>query len=220
MAKKTGSSRRWLKEHHDDPFVLKARKEGYRSRAAYKLLEIDRRDRLLRPGGVVVELGAAPGGWSQVAAQRVGRKGAVIALDRLPMDPLPGVDVIEADFGADDAIGKIMAILQGRPVDLVISDMAPNISGMDAVDQPRSVYLAELALDFALKVLRPGGDILIKIFQGAGIDEFRAELRRHFRSVAIRKPESSRARSREVYLLARDFRGGGGDAVGQSGESK
>ncbi len=217
MAKKTGSSRRWLREHHEDPFVLKARKEGYRSRAAYKLLEIDRRDRLLRPGMVVVELGAAPGGWSQVAARQIGRKGAVIALDRLPMEPLPGVDVIEADFDAADSIAKIMDILQGRPVDLVISDMAPNISGMDAVDQPRSVYLAELALDFALKVLRPGGDILIKIFQGAGMEAFRDELRRHFRKVAIRKPESSRARSREVYLLARDFSPA---AFGQSGESK
>ncbi len=212
--KKNRSSKRWLQEHHSDAWVQKARKEGYRSRAAYKLLEIDKRDRLLHPGQVVVELGAAPGGWSQVAAQRVGRKGCVIALDRLPMDPLTGVSVITGDIDDDKSIAEIMGILEGRPVDLVISDMAPNISGMDAVDQPRSVYLAELALDFALKVLRPGGDILIKIFQGAGMEAFRDELRRSFRKVTIRKPDASRARSREVYLLARDFRPQTGVAVG------
>lgn len=204
--KKHQSKKRWLQEHHADAFVQKARKEGYRSRAAYKLLEIDKRDRLLKPGMVVVELGAAPGGWSQVAAQRVGRKGCVIALDRLPMQPLVGVDVIEGDIDDDLSIGKIMEILQGRPVDLVISDMAPNISGMDAIDLPRSIHLAELVLDFAMRVLRPGGDVLIKIFQGSGTEAFRDELRRHFHKVVIRKPESSRARSREIYLLARDFR--------------
>jgi 23S rRNA (uridine2552-2'-O)-methyltransferase len=214
FVKRHRSNKRWLQQHHGDAFVQKARKEGYRSRAAYKLLEIDRRDRLLRPGSVVVELGAAPGGWSQVAAQRVGRKGCVIALDRLPMTPLAGVEVVEGDIDDAESIVKIMDILQGRPVDLVISDMAPNISGMDAIDQPRSIHLAELALDFAFKVLRPGGDILIKIFQGAGMESFRDELRRSFRKVVIRKPESSRARSREVYLLAREYRPQGGGAVG------
>ncbi len=214
MAKKHRSNKRWLQEHHSDAWVQKARKEGYRSRAAYKLLEIDRRDRLLRPGQVVVELGAAPGGWSQVVAQRVGGQGCVIALDRLPMPPLAGVSIITGEFDDDNVIAEIMGMLAGRPVDLVISDMAPNISGMDAVDQPRSVYLAELALDFALKVLRPGGDMLIKIFQGAGMEAFRDELRRRFGKVVIRKPESSRARSREVYLLARDFRPQDEAAVG------
>ncbi len=214
MVKKHRSNKRWLQEHHSDAYVQKARKEGYRARAAYKLLEIDRRDRLLRPGGVVIDLGAAPGGWSQVAAQRVGRHGCVVALDRLPMAPIAGIEIIEGDIDDAESIAKIMDILQGRPVDLVISDMAPNISGMDAIDQPRSIYLAELALDVALKVLRPGGDMLIKIFQGAGMEAFRDDLRRCFQKVMIRKPDSSRARSREVYLLARNYRPQEGAAVG------
>lgn len=214
MAKKHRSNKRWLQEHHSDAYVQKARKEGYRSRAAYKLLEIDRRDRLLHPGSIVVDLGAAPGGWSQVAAQRVGRKGCVVALDRLPMAPIAGIVILEGDIDDAESIDKIVGILQGRPVDLVISDMAPNISGMDAIDQPRSIYLAELTRDVALKVLRPGGDMLVKIFQGSGMEAFRDELRRSFQKVMIRKPDSSRARSREIYLLARNFRPQDGPAVG------
>lgn len=212
--KRRRGKKRWLDEHHADAYVRRARTEGYRSRAAYKLLEIDRRDRLFRPGMTVVELGAAPGGWSQVAAERTGRDGCVIALDRLEMSPLAGVEIVPGDIDDPKSIERIMEILEGRAVDLVISDMAPNISGMDSIDQPRSVHLAETALDFAFKVLRPGGDILIKIFQGAGMEGFRDELRRHFRKVAVRKPDSSRARSREIYLLARNYRADSPPAIG------
>ncbi|MBK9131058.1 MAG: 23S rRNA (uridine(2552)-2'-O)-methyltransferase RlmE [Gammaproteobacteria bacterium] len=203
--KKTPSSRRWLREHHSDAFVLQAKKEGYRSRAAYKLLEIDRRDRLFRPGMVVLDLGAAPGGWSQIAARRVGPKGRVVALDRLAMPPLPGVEFHQGDIDDEECMDKILKSLDGRGIDLVISDMAPNISGVDAIDQPRSLYLAELALEVARKVLHPGGDMLIKMFQGAGLDDYIKELRRSFRKVIHRKPQASRARSREVYVLGRDF---------------
>lgn len=205
--KKHRSNRRWLQEHHADSYVRQAQQEGYRSRAAYKLLEIDRRDRLLRPGMVVVDLGAAPGGWSQVAAQRVGPKGLVVALDVLPMDPIPGVSFIQADFHDQAAVDALLHVLGGRLVDLVICDMAPNISGMEDIDQPRSIYLAELALDFARKVLHPGGDILVKVFQGTGTEAFTKELRAHFSKITVRKPQASRARSREIYLVARGFRG-------------
>jgi 23S rRNA (uridine2552-2'-O)-methyltransferase len=203
--KKTPSSRRWLREHHSDAFVLQAKKEGYRSRAAYKLLEIDRRDRLVRPGMVVLDLGAAPGGWSQIAARRVGPRGRVVALDRLDMPPLPGVEFHQGDIDDEECMDKILKNLDGQGIDLVISDMAPNISGVDAIDQPRSLYLAELALEVARKVLHPGGDMLIKMFQGAGLDDYIKELRRSFRKVVHRKPQASRARSREVYVLGRDF---------------
>ena len=203
--KKSSSSRRWLREHHSDAFVLQARKEGYRSRAAYKLLEIDKRDRLFRPGMVVLDLGAAPGGWSQVAAQRVGARGRVIALDLLEMPPLPGVEFHRGDINDDQAIDKLLKSLPEGGVDLVISDMAPNISGVDAIDQPRSLQVAEMALDVARKVLLPGGDMLIKLFQGGGVDAYIKELRRSFRKVIHRKPQASRARSREVYVLGRDF---------------
>jgi 23S rRNA (uridine2552-2'-O)-methyltransferase len=203
--KKTPSSRRWLQEHHSDSYVLQARKEGYRSRAAYKLLEIDRRDRLFRPGMVVLDLGAAPGGWSQVAAQRIGARGRVIAFDLLDMPPLPGVEFQRGDINDDQAIDKLLKTLPDGGVDLVISDMAPNISGVDAIDQPRSIQVAEMALDVARKVLHPGGDMLIKLFQGAGVDAYIKELRRSFRKVIHRKPQASRARSREVYVLGRDF---------------
>lgn len=212
--KKHRSKKDWLREHHTDPWVKRARKEGWRSRAAYKLLEIDKRDRLLQPGMVVVDLGAAPGGWSQVAAQRVGKQGCVIALDLLAMPDVDGVHVIQGDMNDDESIALIMELLGERPVDLVISDMAPNISGMDAIDQPRSVHLAELTADFAFKVLRPGGDLLLKIFQGAGTESFRDDLRRNFNKVVIRKPDASRARSREIYLLARGHAPNPGTAVG------
>ncbi len=197
------SSGRWLQEHFSDPFVKQARRQGYRSRAVFKLQEIDRKDRLLKPGMTVVDLGAAPGGWSQYAAGITGSSGRVIALDILPMDALADVIVIQADFTGDDALQRLDDVLQGRPVDLVMSDMAPNISGMKAVDQPRAMYLAELALDFSRDFLKPGGDFLVKTFQGAGFDEYLKTLREVFGRVLTRKPGASRDRSREVYLLAR-----------------
>lgn len=217
--KKRPSSKAWLREHHADVYVNQARREGYRSRAAYKLLEIDGKDRLLRPGLAVVDLGAAPGGWSQVAAQRVGRQGRVIALDRLDMPPLPGVDFIRGDILDEDYVAVVRERLGTQLADLVISDMAPNISGVDAVDQPRSIYLAELALDLAGRVLRPGGDLLVKVFQGSGSEAYMRDLRSAFTKVAVRKPQSSRARSREIYLLARGFREPGSE-VGKHPESK
>lgn len=200
------SSGRWLREHFDDTFVRQAQALGLRSRAAFKLLEIDRRDRLFRPGMTVVDLGAAPGGWAQVAADRVGAQGRVVALDLLPIEPLPGVSVLQGDFTEQATLDRLLAELDGRAVDLVLSDMAPNMSGMKAVDQPRAALLAELALDCARQVLRPGGDLLLKMFQGEGFDALLAELRTAFARVVVRKPQASRARSREVYLLARNYR--------------
>lgn len=196
------SSGRWLREHHADSYVLQARAEGYRSRAAYKLREIDDRDRLLKPGATVVDLGAAPGGWSQLASERVGTSGAVVALDVLPMDPVAGVQVLQADFSEPSGLAAVDCALDGRPVDLVLSDMAPNLSGQSAVDQPRAMHLAELAMEFAATNLRPGGAFLVKVFQGEGFDALRLELRGAYRSVVVRKPRASRDRSREVYLLA------------------
>ena len=200
------SSRRWLKEHFDDEFVKRSQKEGWRSRAVYKLEELDRRDRLLRPGMVVVDLGAAPGGWTQYAARAIGEKGTIIALDILPMDPLADVTLIEGDFREDAVLARLEGVLGERKVDLVMSDMAPNISGMRAVDQPRAMYLAELALDFARNHLAPGGSFLTKLFQGEGFDDYLKELRGVFGEVKSRKPKASRDRSREVYALARNFR--------------
>lgn len=196
------SSGRWLKEHHSDPYVKQARREGYRSRAALKLSALDERDGLLRPGMTVVDLGAAPGGWSQVAAERTGPRGRVIALDILDMEPVEGVTFIRADFREDDALAMLESAMRGGRADLVLSDMAPNISGQDAVDQPRAMYLAELALDFARNWLNPDGALVVKVFQGEGFDEFLAELRSAFRRVVIRKPPASRGRSREMYALA------------------
>lgn len=204
---RTKSSARWLREHFTDEYVKRARQEGYRSRAVYKLLEIHEKDRLLRPGMTVVDLGAAPGGWSQLAARLVGQQGAVIALDILPIEPLPGVECIEGDFREAVVLEQLLAALNGRAVDLVLADMAPNTSGIKAVDQPRGMYLSELALDFARRCLRPGGDFLLKIFQGEGFDGFLKELRTAFVTVAPRKPKASRARSAEQYLLARNYRG-------------
>ena len=200
------SSSRWLQEHFDDPYVRKAQELGYRSRAVFKLLEIQEKDRLLKPGMTVVDLGAAPGGWSQVAAQAVGDRGLVIASDILAMDPVPGVTFVQGDFREEEVFQAILAAVGGRPVDLVISDMAPNMSGTRAVDQPRSMYLAELALDLARRVLAPGGSFLAKVFQGEGLDAYRQELQQSFESLAVRKPGASRARSPEIYLLARGFR--------------
>ena len=206
--KKKGSSKSWLREHFADPYVQRAQREGYRSRACYKLLEVQDKDQLLRPGMTVIDLGAAPGGWSQVAAQLVGERGRVIASDILAMDPLDGVDIIQGDFTEDAVLAQILEFVDGASVDLVISDMAPNMSGMNAVDQPRSMYLVELALDLSRQVLKPGGSFLSKVFHGEGFDELLRECRHAFGKVITRKPQASRPRSREVYLLARDYRGG------------
>ncbi|MCB1847010.1 MAG: 23S rRNA (uridine(2552)-2'-O)-methyltransferase RlmE [Halieaceae bacterium] len=208
MAKKRSSSKAWLKEHRDDPYVQQAQREGYRSRACYKLLELQERDRLIRPGMTVLDLGSAPGGWSQVAVALVGHSGRVIASDILPMDTIAGVEFIQGDFTEEEVFGQLLAALAGTPVDLVISDMAPNMSGMNAVDQPRSIYLVELALDMARQVLTPGGAFVSKVFQGEGFDELYREARESFDRVLTRKPKASRPRSREVYVVARGFRGG------------
>lgn len=196
------SSRRWLREHHRDPHVRAARAQGYRGRAVAKLAEIDRRDRLFRPGMRVVDLGAAPGAWSQYAAEQVGAAGRVVASDILAMEPLAGVTFVRGDFRDETVLEAVKQALSG-PADLVLSDMAPNMSGIDAVDQPASMALAELAHELAIEVLHPEGALLSKLFQGEGSDDFVRALRRDFASVRMRKPEASRARSREVYALAR-----------------
>ncbi len=204
---RTKSSQRWLARHEKDEFVKRARQEGARSRAIYKLEEIDRRDHLLRPGMTVVDLGAAPGGWSQYVKSRVGESGRVLALDILPMEPIVGVEFIEGDFTEQPVLDLLMQRLQGKPVDLVISDMAPNMSGVPSVDQARSIGLAELALDFADKALKPGGDLLMKTFQGAGFNELHVQIRQRFGKLVSRKPQASRAESREIYLLGKGFKG-------------
>ena len=201
------SSQRWLDEHFDDYYVKEAQKRGYRSRACFKLQEIQDKDRLIRPGMTVVDLGAAPGGWSQVAAEIVGDRGRVIASDILPMDALAGVDFVQGDFTDDAVLEQLLALLGPAKADLVISDMAPNMSGMRDVDQPKAMYLVELALDMARQVLKPDGVFLAKVFQGEGFDALYRELNDSFRQVVSRKPAASRPRSREVYLLARGFKG-------------
>ena len=200
------SSGRWLQRHFNDEYVKKAQREGYRSRAAYKLFEIQEKDRLIKPGQVVVDLGAAPGGWSQVARQLVGEQGEVFALDILSMDPMAGVTFIEGDFREQEPLDKLNEALAGRPVDVVISDVAPNVAGMSAIDQPRSMYLVELALDFARQNLKPGGDFVTKVFQGEGYDDFYREMRDSFEKVVTRKPQASRPKSREVYVVGRGFK--------------
>jgi 23S rRNA (uridine2552-2'-O)-methyltransferase len=204
---RTKSSQRWLARNARDEYVKRARKEGARSRATYKIEEIDRRDHLLRPGMTVVDLGAAPGGWSQYAKGRVGTAGRVLALDILPMEAIPGVEFFEGDFTEQPALDTLLERLPGHPVDLVISDMAPNMTGVPAVDQARSMEVAELALDFAHQTLKPGGTVLIKIFQGEGFNEFYAQMRREFAKIVTRKPQASRSESREIYLLGRGFKG-------------
>jgi len=206
MATRSISSQRWLKEHHSDPFVKKARAEGLRSRAAYKLEELVERDRLLKPGMVVVDLGAAPGGWSQWLRKALGDSGRVIALDVLEMPTLAGVEFLQGDFREDEVLSQLVATLNGKQVDLVLSDMAPNKSGVDAVDMPRAMYLSELAMEFADAHLRIDGNFLIKLFQGVGFDDYVKELRRRYAKVSIRKPEASRKRSPEVYALAQGKR--------------
>lgn len=206
MARKSKSSGRWLAEHDRDEFVRRAAIEGWRSRAVFKLEEIDRRDRLIRPGMVVVDLGAAPGGWSQYAARQVGKNGRVVAMDLLEMPELENVTFVQGDFTQPDALIALQGILAGDRVDLVISDMAPNISGVRAVDQPRAMYLAELALDFAGQVLTADGSLLLKVFQGEGSEALLRLMRDSFEEVRIRKPKASRPRSREVYVMGRNRR--------------
>lgn len=206
MATRSKSSQRWLKEHVSDPFVKKAKKEGARSRAIYKLEELIDRDRLLKPGMTVVDLGSAPGSWSQLVRARLGDSGRVVAIDILPMAPMAGVEFLQGDFRDDEVLAQLETMVGDKPVDLVLSDMAPNKSGMDAVDMPRALYLSELAMDFADKHLRTGGTFLIKLFQGVGFDDYVRELRKRYDKVAIRKPEASRKRSPEVYALAQGKR--------------
>ena len=201
------SSHNWLQEHFDDQYVRKAQQDGFRSRASYKLIELIEKDNLIRSGMTVVDLGSAPGGWSQVAARAVGDEGRVIASDILEMDPVAGVEFIQGDFTEDAVFQALLASIGDRPVDLVISDMAPNMSGMSAVDQPAAMYLVELALDMAQTILKPGGGFVAKIFHGEGFDEYVKGVRQQFSRVVMRKPKSSRARSRETYLVAQGFRG-------------
>ncbi|MCF8158152.1 MAG: RlmE family RNA methyltransferase [Burkholderiaceae bacterium] len=199
--KRTKTSKAWMQEHVNDPYVKLAQKDGYRARAAYKLIEIDDKDRLIKPGMVVVDLGSTPGSWSQVAIQRLKGNGRVIALDLLPMVGIPGVEFIQGDFREDEILEQLEEKLNGQQIDLVISDMAPNISGISSVDQPNAVYLTELAVDFSLKWLKPEGNFLVKVFVGSGFEEIVKIMRDSFDKVVTRKPKASRDRSTEVYLL-------------------
>ena len=201
------SSGRWLQEHVNDPYVQRAQKDGYRARSSYKLIELNEKDRLIRPGMLVVDLGSAPGGWSQVASRLVGDKGRVVATDILPMDAIRNVDFIQGDFREEPVLGEILEHLAGERPDLVLSDMSPNISGVDSADQAASIYLLELALDMVQRVLKPGGVFVAKLFQGVGSDEYLKGLRKAFEKVTIRKPAASRSRSREVYVVAKGFKG-------------
>lgn len=205
--KRSKTSHQWMMEHVNDPFVKKAKSEGYRSRASYKLLEIAKRDKLLRPGMTVVDLGATPGGWSQVARAQVGAKGQVIALDILEMAPLPGVTFLQGDFREASVEARLHEVLGDRHADLVLSDMSPNISGIALSDQARAMHLAELALEFAVNHLKPGGNFLVKVFQGSGFQEFFRIMQGRFEKVSSRKPEASRGRSNELYLLGSSSRG-------------
>ena len=200
------SSKRWLNEHFDDEFVLRAQKEGYRSRAIYKLIEIQQKDHILKPGMTVIDLGAAPGGWTEYAVKQLGKQGRMIALDILPMEPVSGVEIIQGDFREDAVLQQLLDLMGSVRADLVISDMAPNISGMEVVDIPRAYYLAELALDLARQVLKPGGGLLVKLFQGEGFDAYQKDLKQDFKRVVMRKPKASRARSREIYALATGYK--------------
>lgn len=201
------SSQRWLKEHFNDPYVKLAHQRGYRSRAVFKLLEIQEKDNIIKPGMTIVDLGSAPGGWSEIASELIGDKGQIFALDILPMDPIPRVTFIQGDFTELEIFEKLVHLIDNRKVDLVISDIAPNISGMNEVDQPRAMYVAELAADFATNTLKQGGVFLVKVFQGEGFDNFLKTVRQNYSKVQIRKPKSSRARSKEVYILAKGFEG-------------
>jgi 23S rRNA (uridine2552-2'-O)-methyltransferase len=206
MPKRTKSSSRWLSEHANDEYVKRAQKEGWRSRAVFKLAQIQESERLLRPGIRCVDLGAAPGSWSQYAARIVGRNGRIVAADILSMDAIPGVEFVQGDFREESVLEQLLQRVGADKVDLVLSDMAPNMAGIDAVDQPRSMYLAELAIEFADRVLAPGGDLLVKLFQGAGFEQIIKDARSRYGRVVTRKPKASRTRSPEIYLLARQFR--------------
>ena len=207
MAKKRGSSKAWLKEHRDDVYVQRAHADGYRSRACYKLLELNEKDRFIKPGMTVVDLGSAPGGWSQVAAQLVGHKGRVIASDILPMDAIAGVDFIQGDFTEQSVFDEIQAVIGTDQPSVVLSDMAPNMSGIVDVDQPKAMYLVELALDLAVQMLPQGGVFAAKVFHGEGFDDWLKSVRSNFQSVNSRKPAASRPRSKEVYVVAKGFKG-------------
>jgi 23S rRNA (uridine2552-2'-O)-methyltransferase len=207
MAKKRGSSKAWLKEHRDDVYVQRAQADGYRSRACYKLLELNEKDRFIKPGMTVVDLGSAPGGWSQVAAQLVGHNGRVIASDILTMDPIAGVDFIQGDFTEQLVFDEIRAVIGADQPSVVLSDMAPNMSGIVDVDQPKAMYLVELALDLAVQMLPKGGVFVAKVFHGEGFDEWLKSVRTNFQSVNSRKPSASRPRSKEVYVVAKGFKG-------------
>jgi len=204
---KSKSSKGWLKEHFDDEYVRRSQQDGYRSRAIYKLIEIDKKDHLIKPGMTVIDLGAAPGGWSEYCVKKLGKNGTVVALDILPMEPIDDVTIIQGDFREDAVFEELMAVMNNELADLVISDMAPNISGMESVDMPRAYYLCELALDLARQVLKPGGGLLVKLFQGEGFEAYNKELKTSFSKVVMRKPKASRARSREIYALATGFLG-------------
>lgn len=201
------SSHRWLQEHVNDPYVKQAQKDGYRSRSSYKLIELNDKDRLIRPGMLIMDLGSAPGGWSQVAGKLVGEKGRVLATDILPMDPVKNVDFIQGDFTDEAVFNRILEALNGAKPDLIISDIAPNITGIDSADQGTSIYLVELALDMVRRVLKPKGNFVVKVFQGSGSDAYLKDVRTSFEKVSVRKPAASRSRSREVYVVARGFRG-------------
>ncbi len=204
---RTKSSANWLSRHVNDPFVKQAQRDGYRSRSAYKLIELNDKDKLLRPGMRVMDLGSAPGGWSQVAGKLVGAKGRVLATDILPMAEVKNVDFIQGDFTEDAIVQQVLDWLGGEKFDLIISDIAPNISGIESADQGKSIWFLELALDTVLKTLKPGANFAAKMFQGSGSDEYLKELRKHFAKVLVRKPEASRKKSREVYLVAKGFKG-------------
>ena len=206
MAQRSKSSKAWLHEHVNDHYVHMAKKDGYRARAAYKLLEINEKDKIIKPGTVLADLGSAPGSWSQVAAKLAGGTGKVFALDILPMEPIAGVDFIQGDFRESTVLTEFEQLFAGRPLDLVICDIAPNMAGNSVIDQTRSIYLCELALDFAAEHLKPGGTFLVKVFQGSGFQEFQAAMKSVFAAVATRKPEASRNRSNEIYLLGRNKR--------------
>ena len=203
---KNKTSRQWVHDHINDPYVKQAQAQGYRSRAAFKLLQIDERDHLLAPGKVVVDLGSTPGGWSQVVSKKVAPGGRVIALDLLPMEPVPGVHFIQGDFREDEVLKQLEERLSGRRVGLVMSDMAPNMSGVPLVDQARVMYLAELGLEFSRAHLKPDGAFLVKVFQGSDYESFLKAMREVFKTVAVRKPDASRDRSAELYLLGRILR--------------
>ena len=196
----------WMAEHVNDPWVKEAVRLGYRSRAAFKLLELAEKDKLFRPGIAAVDLGAAPGSWSQVLRERLGPRATIVAIDLLPVDPISGVTFVEADFREDEGLAALESALGGRKVDLVVSDLSPNLSGIEAADQARSVHLGELALEFSKAWLQPGGDLVVKAFQGEGFAEFRRAMEAHFAKVYVRKPKASRDRSREVYLVAKGLK--------------